>query len=398
MNLLAGGFGSLAFLAYALLAILVAAGRLVPLPGLKALYLLAALAAAVSGLVAALTDPVTARPAAFVEALLWVALLAFAGRHLKDRGAKIAVGLALVLTVATVLVAPADPWLMALAASAIIGLFLATAQAGSGGLGLPLGQRLTLLALAAGFVFDLVLAALALAGAPLQPAVETVRPLLRTLMVPLLALGIAGLPAPGSGAALDPGARRMALVVVATAIALLLTAAATVWLGTALGAVLGLALGLPLTIAILATALHPDAGQRLEAWLGRRWPRHRYDYREVWPQFVDVLSGTDPRPSDDLPERVIRAVAGTMGARGGASGSPRATTATGGWSCTACHRCRARRAPSPASPRHSWQATQHWPPPAERASRTCARPVSWPMPGPQPSPGPASCPRERRSG
>ncbi len=318
MSLVAGGFGSLAFLANVLLALLVAAGRLVPPPGLKALYLLAALAAALSGLVTAMANPWTARPAAFAEALLWVVLLACTGRHLRDAGARIIIGLALALALATVLVAPTDPWLMAMAASAIIGLFLATAQARSGEAGLSLGHRLTLLALAAGFTFDLALAGLALAGAALQPAIETVRPLLRTLMVPLLALGIAGLAAPGSGAELDPGARRMALLVAATAIALLLTAAAAVWLGTAQGAVFGLALGLPATIAILAAALRPDAGLGLETWLGRLWPRHRYDYREIWPDFVDVLSGADPRPSDDLPERVIRAVAGTVGAKSGA--------------------------------------------------------------------------------
>ena len=316
MTLLAGGFGSLAFAAYAVLAILVAVGRLVPPPGLKALYLAAALAAAASGLLAAFVGPVTARPAAFAEALLWAIVLAFAGRHLRDAGARITVGLALVLTIATVLVAPADPWLMAMAASAIIGLFLATAHASSGAR--SLGHRLTLLALASGFVFDLALAGLALTGSALQPALEITRPLLRALLVPLLALGIAGLPAPGSGAALAPGARRAGLVVIATCLTLLATAAAAAWLGAVQGAVFGLALGLPAALAILAVALRPDAGRRLEAWLGRLWPRHRYDYREVWPDFVDVLSATDPRPSDDLPERVIRAVAGTMGARGGA--------------------------------------------------------------------------------
>ncbi len=317
-GLFAGSFGSLAFLAYAVLAILIAAGRLQPPPGLKALYLGAALAAATSGMVSAWLGSVAARPASFAEALLWAVVLAVAGRHLRDPATRIAIGLALVLALVTVLVAPVDPWLMAMAAVAIIGLFLATAHAGNGSAGLSLGQRLTLLALASGFLFDLVLAGLALADASLQPSVETVRPLLRALLAPLLALGIAGLPAPGSGAALAPGVRRVALVIGATGIALLAVAAAATWLGAASGAVFGLALGLPAAMAVLAVALGPDGGKRLEGWVGRLWPRHRYDYREVWPDFVDVLSGTDPRPSDDLPERVIRAVAGTVGARGGA--------------------------------------------------------------------------------
>jgi putative PEP-CTERM system histidine kinase len=104
----------------------------------------------------------------------------------------------------------------------------------------------------------------------------------------------------------------------ATGVAVLGAAAAAVWLGNAVGPVLGLALFLPTVLALLAIALDGRAGQRLDARLGRRGGRHRYDYREVWPGFVDVLTGADPRPSDDLPERVIRAVAGTVGARGGA--------------------------------------------------------------------------------
>lgn len=318
MSLWAGGFGSLAFLAYAVLAILIGAGRLSPPPGLRMLYVAAALAAATGGLATAFLGPLAARPAGLVEVLFWTLVLAVAGRHLRDPIARIAVGLALALAGATVLVAPVDRWLMAMAAVAITGLFLATAKAGSGAAARSSAQRLTLLALAAGFVFDLVLAGLALAEASLLPALETVRPLFRAFLAPLLALGIAGLPASGDGVALAPDARRAGLLVAATGLALLGVALIATRLGLALGAVLGLALGLPAALAILAVALRPDGGHRLEARVRRLWPRHRYDYREVWPDFVDVLSGTDPRPSDDLPERVVRAVTGTVGTRGGA--------------------------------------------------------------------------------
>ena len=327
MSHLAGGFGSLALLAYTVLAILIATGRLRPPPGLRMPCLVAALAAALSGLAYAALPPATARPAALVETLAWVLLLAVAGRHLRDPLAGLAIGLALVASLATGLVAPLDPWLMAMAAVAIVGLFLVTTHAGSRSNGASTALRLTLLALGFGFAFDLALAGVTLAGytsagaglgASLQPALETVRPLLRAVLAALLALGIAGLTAPGGGAALAPRVRRLGLVIAATAAALLVVTAAAGWLGAALGPVLGLALGLPAALGILAAALHPAAGPGLEAWTGRLWPRHRYDYREVWPHFVDVLSGTDPRPSDDLPERVIRAVAGTVGARGGA--------------------------------------------------------------------------------
>jgi putative PEP-CTERM system histidine kinase len=318
MSLVAGGFGSLAFLAYAVVAILVVAGRIAPPRGLVLLGLAASLAAAAAGLAVALLGPVAARPAALAEVLLWVLVLAVAGRHLRDPFAGIALGLALVLSVSTVLVAPADPWLMAMAAAAIVGLFLAAAHLGDQPGELSPGQRWLVLALAFGCVFDLALAGLALAGAVLLPAVESARPALRLALAPLLAVGLAGLALPGDGRVEAPAARRFGLVAAVTAAALLLVGLAAGRLGAATGAVFGLALGLPAALAILAAALHPAAGRRLEDWTGRLWPRHRYDYREVWPDFVDVLTGADPRPGDDLPERVVRAVAGTVGAKSGA--------------------------------------------------------------------------------
>ena len=365
MSLVAGIFGSLAFLAYAVLAILVVAGRIAPPRGLVLLCLAASLAAAGSGLAVAWLGPVAARPAALAEVLLWVVVLAVAGRHLRDPFAGIALGLALVLSVSTVLVAPADPWLMAMAAAAIVGLFLASAQIGDHPGDLSPGLRWLLLAAAFGCVVDLALACLALAGADLQPALESARPAVRFAMAPLFAVGLAGLampntlsatgpatgsatgPAtgpvtgPGVGRAAAPAARRLGLVAAATGAALLLVGLLAERLGAAAGPVFGLALGLPAALAVLAAALHPSAGRRLEAWTGRIWPSHRYDYREVWPDFVDVLTGADPRPSDDLPERVIRAVAGTVGARAGAiwlaEGDDRyRRLVVHGWRATAC--------------------------------------------------------------
>ena len=318
MSLVAGACGSLAFLAYAVMASLVVAGRIAPPGGLVLLCLAACLAAALSGLAVAWLGPVAARPAALAEGLLWVLVIAAAGGHLRDPYAGVALALALVLSVSTVLVAPADPWLMAMAAASIVGLFLASAHFGDHPLDLSPGQRWLLLALTVGFVVDLALAGLALAGAPLQPAVESARPAVRLALAPLLAAGLAGLALPDGGLRLSPAARRLGLVLAVTGAALLALGLAAGWLGTATAPVFGLALGLPTALAILAAALHPSAGPRLEAWTGRIWSRHRYDYRQIWPDFVDVLTGADPRPSDDLPERVIRAVTGTFAVENGA--------------------------------------------------------------------------------
>ncbi len=317
-ELLAGVFGVLAALAYLTLAVLVALGRLRPPARLVALVVAAAVVAAACGLITATGGPSGARPAALAEVLLWTTVLAVAGGIFRDRAARITTGLALALTVAIAMVAPADPWLMALAATGIIGLFLVTGLAGTTLAEHAAGARLLLLALGAGFAFDLALAGLALAGATALGAAETVRPLLRALLAPLLALGLATLPRPGAAVALRPGTRRLALVAAATAAAVLAVAAAAALLGRSLGVTLGLALFLPATLAILGAALAPGAGHRLDDRLGRWLRPHRYDYREVWPDFVDVLTGADPRPSDDLPERVIRAVAGTVGAAAGA--------------------------------------------------------------------------------
>ena len=78
-------------------------------------------------------------------------------------------------------------------------------------------------------------------------------------------------------------------------------------LGRWAGAAIGLAMLLPATLGILAAALAPGAGRRLDAFYARFFVAPHYDYREIWPGFVDVLTGADPRPSDDLPERVIPA-------------------------------------------------------------------------------------------
>lgn len=315
---MAGVFGVLAGLAYAVLALLIAIDRIRPPSRFLSLVTAAIVVAAACGLITALRGPIVARPAALVEVLLWTVLLALAGRIFRDRAAQIVAGLALVLTVAIALVAPADRWLMAMAATSIIGLFLVTGLAGSTLTGAATGRRLLLLALGAGFSFDIALAALALADAALLTQVEAVRPLLRGLLVPLLALGLVTLPRPDSALVLSPSLRRLGVVVTCTAFAVLVAAATAAVLGRYAGAMLGLALFLPATLAILAAALTPATWAWLGDRLGRYLRPHRYDYREIWPSFVDILTGADPTISDDLPERVIRAVAGTVDATGGA--------------------------------------------------------------------------------
>jgi putative PEP-CTERM system histidine kinase len=317
-DLAPGLFGMLAAVAHAALAVLVVARRLQPPPRLVGLVVMATLATAAAGLVVVLVDATAARPVALVAALLWTALLALAGRILRDTATRIVGALAVLLAIAAALVAPADPWLIGMASVGIIGLFLVSGLAGGGTAEGGSARRQLCLGLGALFTLDIAVAALALARSPLLDAVETVRPLLAALVAPLLAVGLASLPRPGGPIVVPPAARRLALAATATAVAVLGVAAAAAWLGRASGPVLGLALALPCVLALLATAVDGRAGRRLDAWLGHGAGPHRYDYRTVWPDFVDVLSGADPRPSDDLPERVIRAVAGTVDARGGA--------------------------------------------------------------------------------
>ena len=318
LDFLAGGFGVLAFLANGLLAVLIVAGRPRPTGGLAGLYFIAAVTTALTGLVAALLGVAASRPVVLIEVVLWVILLAVVGHVLHDRLARLVAVLAVLLTIAIAAVAPADPWLMAMAATAIIGLFIVTALAGSFSSMPSFGGRMLFMALGIGFCFDVLLAALTLADAQLQAVVEMLRPLLRALLVPFLLLGAAAPPLPTRNVALTPTARRLALVATASAMALLVVAAGAVWLGRWAGSAVGLALFLPAALAILGTAMAPGAGRRMEALYARCFDAHRYDYRSVWPGFVDVLSGADPRLNDDLPERVIRAVAGTVGAGDGA--------------------------------------------------------------------------------
>ncbi len=318
LDFLAGGFGVLAFLANGMLALLIAAGRPRPANGLAGLYFIAAVTTALTGLVAALLGVAASRPVVLIEVVLWVILLAAVGHVLDDKLARLVAVLAVLLTIVIAVVAPADPWLMAMAATAIIGLFIVTALAGSFSSLPSFGGRMLFLALGIGFAFDVLLAALTLADAELQAVVEMLRPLLRALLVPFLLLGAAAPPLPSRTVALSPKARRLALVATAMATALLAAAAGAAWLGRWAGPAIGLAVFLPAALAILGTALAPGAGRRMDAFYARCFSAHRYDYRSVWPGFVDVLTGADPRLSDDLPERVIRAVAGTVGAGDGA--------------------------------------------------------------------------------
>jgi hypothetical protein len=167
--LFAGSVGMLAALAYATLAILVVVGRLRPPPGLVVLAVAAAVVAAAAGAVVALFGPIAARPAALAEVLLWTMVLALAGRNFQDTAARIAFTLALALTITIGVVAPVDPWLMATAAAAIIGLFLVAVLAGHRPAVPVGGRRLLLLALGLGYLFDIAVAGMALADAELLP-------------------------------------------------------------------------------------------------------------------------------------------------------------------------------------------------------------------------------------
>lgn len=321
-----GGIGTAALVVHGTLALLTATGRL-GLGAWATLLVLAALAlGAFGGLATALGDLAMARSAALAETALWTMVLLLLGGVLADPARRAVLVLALALGAVAALVAPSAPWRTGTAAVAIIGVFLAAGIGGSQPGPPALGRRLAFWALGLGFAFDILIAGLALAGAPLAPSLEAARPLLRALLAPLAVLHLAAIARLGPGAALRPAARRTALALVATLAALLLVAAGAGWLGHWLGPALALALFLP--VAALLLGLAPSAETGLEALVHRLWQRHRYDYGEVWPAFVATLAGADPQsadsqpaarqPSDDLPERVIRAVAETVGAGGGA--------------------------------------------------------------------------------
>ncbi len=308
--------GIAAGIAYIGLALLL--GRRAPaLAGVPVLPMVTAiLAGAFAGFLTGAVGPVAARPGAFVETLGWVAFLALLGHAFADSAGRWLAALTLPLIAATASMAPMDPWLMTTGGAAVIGLFLVLAQALAGAFG-EAGRRLLLLGLGLGFAFDLMIAGLALADAPGLAAAEAARPILRASLVPLLALATS--PALARPGRIVPSAalRRLALLALLTLLGLAAVSTGAGWLGTRLGAALALAVGLPAGIFVLALGAAPGAGTRLESWLRRHLPVHRHDYRQVWPTFVEVLTGADPRPSDDLPERVIRAVAGTVGAEGG---------------------------------------------------------------------------------
>lgn len=277
---------------------------------------IAVLASAFAGFLMGAVGPVAARPGAFVETLCWVAFLALLGHAFADSAVRWLAALTLPLVAALASMAPLDPWVMATAGGAVFGLFLVLAQALAGALS-EAGRRLLLLGLGFGFAFDLMIAGLALADASGLAAAEAARPMLRTGLVPLLALATS--PALARPGRIVPSAtlRRFALLILLTTLGLAVVSIGAGWLGNRLGTAVALAVGLPAGIFVLAMGAVPGAGPRLDGWLCRHLRVHRHDYRQVWPTFVEVLTGADPRPSDDLPERVIRAVAGTVGAGGG---------------------------------------------------------------------------------
>lgn len=313
---LAGAAGMVGGFGYLCLALLLGRRQPTTAPGPSIPLIIAVLAGALAGFATALLGPVAARPAGFVETACWAACLAVLSHALADSAGRWLAAAALVLVGAMALMAPVDPWLMATAGAAMVGLFLVLTL-GFAAVPSEAGRRLLLLGLGLGFAYDLLIAVLALAEAPLLPATEAARPMLRACLVPLILVA-------GSAVAARPGrivpsaeVRRLACLSLLTMAGLLAVGAGSGWLGPRLGAATALAAGMPAAVLVLALALAPGAGARLDAWLRRHLPVHRHDYRRVWPDFVDVLTGADPRPSDDLPERVIRAVAGTIGAPGG---------------------------------------------------------------------------------
>ncbi|MEZ5904237.1 MAG: ATP-binding protein [Geminicoccaceae bacterium] len=317
-GLLAGAAGSAAGIAYLALALALGLGRRPSTPATVPVVplVIALLAGAFAGFLTGFVGPVAARPAGFVETLSWVAFLAVLGHALADSVGRWLAAAILPLVAAMASMAPFDPWLMATGGAAVVGLFLVLAQS----LARPpdeAGRRLLLLGLGLGFALDLVIAGLALVDARFLATAEAARPLLRAALVPLIAVATSPVLARPGRIVPSAALRRLALLTLLTTIALVVVTAGAGWLGTSLGATLALAVGLPAGFLVLAAGLAPGAGSRLERLLRRHLPVHRHDYRQVWPKFVDVLTGADPRPSDDLPERVIRAVAGTVGAAGG---------------------------------------------------------------------------------
>ncbi len=313
---IAGAAGMLAGLGYLGLAIFLGRPQAAPARGSSLPWVAAALAGASAGFAVAIAGPVAARPAAFVETACWAACLAVVGHALADSAGRWLAIAALVLVGAMALRAPVDPWLMGSAGAAMVGLFLVFAL-GLAAVPGEAGRRLLLLGLGLGFAGDVLIATLALAEAPLLPAAEAARPVLRASLVPLVLVAGSAALARSGRIVPSPRIRRLACLVLLTGGGLLAVSAVAGWLGARLGAAAALALGLPAAVLVLALGLAPGAGRRLDAWIGRHLPVHRHDYRRIWPDFVDVLTGADPRPSDDLPERVIRAVAGTIGAPGG---------------------------------------------------------------------------------
>lgn len=316
----AGFGGVLAAVGYFCLAILLVARRPRLTPALAWPLVVAALAGTIAGACVALFGPQQAQPAVFLETVVWVAGLASMGGVLTDTGGRLPSVSVLALCVAIGFAAPFEPWLMATAGAAIAGLFTAaliilTEPAIA-------GRRLLLAALALGFAFDVALAGLVLAepvpdGGALLLAAEAARPMLRAALVPIVWLAVvAGLSMPGHFTP-SAGARRLALVVLTLALGLLVVAAGAAWLGNRFGAALALAIALPAGLGIVAALAGPGGGAGLDTLLQRHLRVSRHDYRKVWPAFVEQLAGDDQRPGDDLPERVIRAVAGTVGASGG---------------------------------------------------------------------------------
>lgn len=256
------GFGIAACLVQAVLALVALAGRFGPGGYRRLLVGLALALGALAGLAAFAQEAELARLGALAETAAWTLFLAAIAEALKDPPRRLALAAALLLGALITMVAPSDPWLMGTAAVAIIGIFLATGLAGS----LPgppaAARRLLFFALTLGFAFEVLLAALTLADAAAAAPVEGARPAVRALLAPLIVLHLAAIAPARVGAS--------------------------------------------------------AADRRPDSFIGHHRWRHRYDYRQVWPAFVDTLSGADPRPSDDLPERIVRAVVETVGAGGGA--------------------------------------------------------------------------------
>lgn len=93
------------------------------------------------------------------------------------------------------------------------------------------------------------------------------------------------------------------------------------------------------SVVVLATVLSSGSlRQRLKFLISRNFFTHRYDYRVEWLKFIELVS--EPRQSEELPVRIIRALAAFVDSPGGmlwSAGPGSGYRATAAWRVRAEH-------------------------------------------------------------